>query len=89
MSAKNFRMNKAQAWKLSNLAAYAEDTEIIINSESYDPDEKSFNFAYMLKDEAPDAIWRAAESIGLKNGYLFLTMNEDGSFQAMESEDEN
>lgn len=82
----NFRLNKKQAWKLSNLASYADDLEIIINADSYNPDEETFNFAYSLKDEAPDAVWRAAESIGMRDGYLFLTMQADGSFGAMEEE---
>lgn len=89
MSLKNFRMNRQQAWTLSNLAGYCEgDTygEVVINGESYDPEEKTFNFAVKLKDQAPDVIWQKAEQMGLNNGWLFLTMNKDGSYEPMEEE---
>jgi hypothetical protein len=66
------------------LCTYTEDCELVINAESYDPEEQSFNFALRLKDEAPDSVWQFAEQMGVQDGWLFLTMDSEGKYERME-----
>jgi hypothetical protein len=75
----NFRINKAQAWTLANMGYYAEDEEIVIDAESYDPKAESFVFALQIKDEAPEAVWRGI--VVNPNGWSFFTMTASGKVE--------
>lgn len=79
----NFRLNKEQAWTLSNLAYYTEDCEIVVNAESYGED-GCFEFALQLKDNAPDFIWQRGEAFGMEDGWIYLTMMNDGTYERTE-----
>lgn len=86
MSVKNFRINRAQAWKLVGIADYCKGGyagEIIINGESYDEETESFRFAIQVKDEAPDSIWDGL--LVNPDGWSFFGMYYDGKVKQLEA----
>lgn len=88
MSIKNFRINKAQAWTLSTLGYYTEDTEVVINAESYDADDGTFEFALEIKDGVPDSVWAAVEADIRDNGWAFYLMLANGKTEPILPEDD-
>ena len=40
--AKNFHLNYKQMWKTVHMCKYMENEEIVVNSESYEPEDGSF-----------------------------------------------
>lgn len=86
MSAKNFRINRAQAWSIVNIADYCKGEyagEVVINPESFDAETESFRFAVQVKDEAPDSVW---ESLLVNpNGWSFFGMKYNGEVVPLEA----
>jgi hypothetical protein len=80
---KNFRINRAQAWELVNIAPYCRDEEIVINGESYDEEYESFKFAVQVKDEAPDSVWDGL--LVNSDGWSFFGMYRDGKVKQLEA----
>lgn len=91
--ARNFRINRAQAWTLSNVLQYTEAGdeapksaagECVINPESYMPEHEAFKFAIQLKEQAPDAVWNDLVYHPDENGWLYFGMRKDGSIKQLE-----
>lgn len=74
--AKNFHLNYKQMWKTVHMCKYMENEEIVVNSESYEPEDGSFTFAGKVKDEAPDAVWEGLEVEA--NGWSIFEMDGEG-----------
>lgn len=90
---RNFRINRAQAWRLSNMLHYSEagddapitaGGECVINPESYRADTESFKFAIQLKDQAPDSVWEGLVYPPDTNGWLYFGMYNDGKVKQLE-----
>lgn len=87
MSIKNFRINKAQAHRLSSMGYNSEECEIVINCESYDRDEGTFECAMQVKESVHDSVWTAADPYMNEDRWVFFTMNNDGTVDLHEPEE--
>lgn len=85
--ATNFRLNKAQAWHLSNIGHYAEDEEIVINADSYDSEEETFEFAIMPKEQVPDSVWTDIDPYIRDTGWAFFIMDDTGDIAGLDPEE--
>lgn len=83
---KNFHLNYKQCWTMVHMQKYMVDEDLVVNAESYEPEDGSFSFAGKVKDEAPDAVWE-----GLKveaNGWSIFEMDNEGNISQNGFEDE-
>lgn len=77
------RANRDQLYSMAAISSFGEETELIIDHKSYDPDGRTIRFAVPVRDSAPEQRLKDRHD----NGYAYYDVNSEGHVKPLKEDE--